>query len=191
VPRPKGLPKTGGRQKGAANKRTREIADRAAMEGITPLEVQLRTMRMLWAKAHEGSFLDLELAKQACAVAAQVAPYCHPRLAAVEARVGVSGQVEVSITEEERRKRAREEIAKAFPEWRPKEPEAERVGGRSIEQRSVIEDGDHGAGEAKTERLELPLPREFTREGQLEAAPDVTRLPTRYRPPRRLTNWSG
>jgi hypothetical protein len=97
----------------------------------------------------------------------------------------------VSITEEERRKRAREEIAKAFPEWRPKEPEAERVGGRSIEQRSVIEDGDHGAGEAKTERLELPLPREFTREGQLEAAPDVTRLPTRYRPPRRLTNWSG
>src|SRR5215831_7325183 len=29
-------------------------ADQAAREGITPLEVQLRTMRMLWAKANEG-----------------------------------------------------------------------------------------------------------------------------------------
>src|SRR5215471_1233994 len=38
VPRPKGLPKTGGRQKGTANKRTCEIADQAAREGITPLE---------------------------------------------------------------------------------------------------------------------------------------------------------
>jgi len=87
VPRPQGLPKTGGRQKGTPNKRTQQILDQAAAEGITPLEVQLRTMRMLWEKAHEGSVPDLELAKQACAVAAQCAPYCHPRLAAVEARV--------------------------------------------------------------------------------------------------------
>ena len=45
MPRPKGLPKTGGRQKGVANKRTREIADAAAREGLTPLEYMLGVMR--------------------------------------------------------------------------------------------------------------------------------------------------
>ena len=44
MPRPKGLPKTGGRQKGAANKRTREIADRAATDGVLPLEYMLRVV---------------------------------------------------------------------------------------------------------------------------------------------------
>src|SRR5215471_9466385 len=90
-------------------------------------------MRMLWAKANEGSVPDLELAKQACAVAAQCAPYCHPRLAAVAARVGIAAQVE-TISVEERRRRAREEIERAFAEY-PRQPEAEA---RRIEQRLPI-----------------------------------------------------
>jgi hypothetical protein len=34
-----------GRKAGTANKRTREVADRAAADGITPLEVMIETMR--------------------------------------------------------------------------------------------------------------------------------------------------
>jgi hypothetical protein len=45
MPRPRGLPKTGGRQKGVANKRTREIADAAVREGLTPLEYMLAVLR--------------------------------------------------------------------------------------------------------------------------------------------------
>jgi hypothetical protein len=44
MPRPRGLPKTGGRQKGVANKRTREIADAAVREGLT-LEYMLAVLR--------------------------------------------------------------------------------------------------------------------------------------------------
>jgi hypothetical protein len=36
---------TGGRQKGVANKRTREIADAAVREGLTPLEYMLAVLR--------------------------------------------------------------------------------------------------------------------------------------------------
>jgi hypothetical protein len=95
--RPKGLPKTGGRKRGTKNRRTSRIVVEAAREGITPLEVQLRTMRMLWERAHRSSEPDLQLAKEACAVAAQCAPYCHPRLANVEARIDAVGRVEIDI----------------------------------------------------------------------------------------------
>lgn len=116
MPRPQGLPKTGGRQKGTPNKRTQQILDQAAAEGITPLEVQLRTMRMLWEKAHEGSVPDLELAKQACAVAAQCAPYCHPRLAAVEARVDARLAAD-PISFEQHKQRALRDLKEAFREY--------------------------------------------------------------------------
>jgi len=70
-----------------ARKRSRDIIDRASLEGITPLEVQLRTMRMLWERAHRTPEPDLEIAQQACAVATTVAPYIHPRLASVTAKI--------------------------------------------------------------------------------------------------------
>lgn len=72
-----------GRKKGGANKRTREIADRAASDGITPLEYMLQVMRT------EPS-PDLPEAQQVAAMmlrfdaAKAAAPYIHPRLAAVE-----------------------------------------------------------------------------------------------------------
>jgi hypothetical protein len=67
--------KTGGRQKGDLNKRNREIAEKAIKEGITPLEVMLKAMRM---SADEGDW------KGAAAIAKDAAPYMHPRLASVE-----------------------------------------------------------------------------------------------------------
>jgi hypothetical protein len=79
-----------GRKPGSATKKTREIAEQAVAEGITPLEVQLQTMRALWAEATKGNALDLEKATEACAIAKDAAPYIHPRLSSVEASVGVT-----------------------------------------------------------------------------------------------------
>lgn len=74
-----------GRPKGALTRKTRLIAEQAAAEGITPLEVMVRTMRLLWTKATEkADQLNVELARQAAEVAAIAAPYMHPRLASVE-----------------------------------------------------------------------------------------------------------
>lgn len=65
-----------GRKKGSATAKTREIADRAAAEGVTPLEFMLQVMRDVTAERSER----LDMAKSA-------APYIHPRLSAVEAKV--------------------------------------------------------------------------------------------------------
>lgn len=62
-----------GRPKGAAAKRTREIADKAASEGLTPLEFMLQVLRD--ETAEMGA--RFEAAKAA-------APYVHPRLANVD-----------------------------------------------------------------------------------------------------------
>jgi hypothetical protein len=87
VSRPQGTAQDRRSTEGVANKRTREIADRATEEGITPLEVQLRTMRELWKAATEGETFDRGLAVQACAIAKDAAPYLHPRLSSVEAQI--------------------------------------------------------------------------------------------------------
>lgn len=70
-----------GRKAGGANKKTQEIAAKAMEEGITPLEVMLTTMRDAWAAG------DKDLAR---AVAKDAAPYCHARLANIQADVNVS-----------------------------------------------------------------------------------------------------
>lgn len=76
-----------GRKKGSATQKTREIADRAAEEGITPLEYMLQVMRtepspdMEPREMLQAITLRFEAAKAA-------APYIHPRLTAVE----VTGQ---------------------------------------------------------------------------------------------------
>lgn len=65
-----------GRKVGAAALRTREIADKAAGEGLTPLEFMLQIMRDEGSERSER----LDMAKAA-------APYIHPRLSSVEAKV--------------------------------------------------------------------------------------------------------
>ncbi len=67
-----------GRKKGSATKKTRKttkLAQQAAGDGPLPLEVLLKVMRHFDAKK--------QFAK-AAAIAAQAAPYLHPRLSAVQ-----------------------------------------------------------------------------------------------------------
>lgn len=61
--------KTGGRRKGAANKKTQEIANAAAATGLTPLEYMLKILQDEQADTHRRD----DMAKAA-------APYIHPRL---------------------------------------------------------------------------------------------------------------
>ena len=85
--RPKGLVKTGGRKKGVANKRTREVVEAAERQRITPLELQLRTMRELWSRAHANGEMDIALAEKACQIARDCAVYIHPKLSTVTATI--------------------------------------------------------------------------------------------------------
>lgn len=63
-----------GRKASGTNQKTREIAEKAIHEGITPLEVMLCAMR-----AHYASGLW----DAAAAIAKDAAPYMHPRLTSV------------------------------------------------------------------------------------------------------------
>jgi len=89
-----------GRKPGAVTKKTREIADKAAAEGITPLEVMLGTMRELWQMAENGEVggdggkvvTPLDYRIQAAEVAQKAAPFVHAKLANVQAEVtGANG----------------------------------------------------------------------------------------------------
>lgn len=62
-----------GRKAGSTTTRTRQIADAAMADGITPLEYMLKLMR----DDDEPTDVRFEAAK-ACA------PYVHPRLSAIE-----------------------------------------------------------------------------------------------------------
>jgi hypothetical protein len=64
-----------GRKPGAATAKTREIADRATQEGVTPLEVMLGAMRELWDAGNK---------QDAATIAKDAAPYMHPRLSSVD-----------------------------------------------------------------------------------------------------------
>jgi hypothetical protein len=96
-----GARKNAGRKAGAATKRTREIADKAAEEGITPLEVMLSNMRfahleasgilekLLASDAEKPNGFDslkelMRYRAMAQEAAKDAAPYVHPRLAAIE-----------------------------------------------------------------------------------------------------------
>lgn len=80
-----------GRKKGAATKKTRAIADRAAAEGVTPLEVMLAAMR-----AH----YQAERLDEAAKIAREAAPYIHPRLSAVSHKGdGPGGSIPISFVE--------------------------------------------------------------------------------------------
>jgi hypothetical protein len=98
-----------GRKEGSLTKRTREIAEVAAAQGITPLEVMMSTMMELYKEAgncsceinkhHDhgdtaGEHNDghdtminenrIKLLNMAATIARHAAPYVHPRLSAIE-----------------------------------------------------------------------------------------------------------
>lgn len=95
----RGGPREGaGRKAGATTRKTREIADKANEEGITPLEVMLGTMRELWRIADEGNVVwpgddnesdgeiktPLDYRLMAVEVAQKAAPFVHAKLANVQ-----------------------------------------------------------------------------------------------------------
>ena len=57
---------------------------------------------------------DLGLAREACIIAVQAAPYMHPRLASVDAKIEIDGSAR--LNDAERRERARQMILEAFAE---------------------------------------------------------------------------
>jgi hypothetical protein len=70
-----------GRKKGSvtpATKRRQEVALKALQEGKTPLDVLLEAMRDAYKEG--GAMLAMPFAKEA-------APYVHPKLSAIEAKV--------------------------------------------------------------------------------------------------------
>ncbi len=63
-----------GRKVGSATKRTRDIADKAAEAGKSPLEIMLKAAETHYVAGRYD---------EAAAIAKDAAPYCHPRLAAI------------------------------------------------------------------------------------------------------------
>ena len=92
-----------GRKHGATTKKTKEIADKLAADGeITPLEYMLGVMRETPEKikaqydngeidAVEYAVKMTELIKRRDNAAEKAAPFIHPRLASIEAKVEDSG----------------------------------------------------------------------------------------------------
>jgi hypothetical protein len=88
---PRGGPRPGaGRKRGSLSRKTTEVAQKAAAQGITPLEVLLQAMR------HHYDAGDLD---RAAVFAKDAAPYMHPRLSAV-AVSGGSTPVSLRLVEE-------------------------------------------------------------------------------------------
>lgn len=78
-----GARKGAGRKAGSATKKTREIADKAIAEGLSPLEFMLNLMRSQ-APAGASPEVAMDHVKAQFEAAKAAAPYVHPRLAAVE-----------------------------------------------------------------------------------------------------------
>ena len=75
-----------GRKPGIPSQKTinrLKIAEQGAAAGITPLEVMLNNMRRLY---DEGT---AEAWTQACRIAADAAPYVHPRLSVIEQKATI------------------------------------------------------------------------------------------------------
>lgn len=64
-----------GRPRGAATKRSSEVANRESQKGVTPLEVLLKAMR---------THYDKEEYDAAASIAKDAAPYMHAKLASVQ-----------------------------------------------------------------------------------------------------------
>lgn len=79
-----GARKGAGRKPGSATTKTRQIAEKAASEGLTPLEFMLQVLRDVTKDDAER----MEAAKSA-------APYIHPRLSAVDANVEGGLRIEI------------------------------------------------------------------------------------------------
>jgi hypothetical protein len=93
---PSGGPRpNSGRKKGSLTRKTREIAERAAETGMTPLEVMLGVMKELW------DIGSTEAKVQAAKIAKDAAPYIHPSLTSVKHSGGLSVRRASEMTDDE------------------------------------------------------------------------------------------
>ena len=77
----------------------------------------INSMRMLWRQAHaRPGDPDRELVAQACGIARDVAPYLHPRLAAIAATATVTTVEQASPEEAQRLAMAALEKAFGVPQ---------------------------------------------------------------------------
>jgi len=79
-----------GRKIGSANVKTREIADRCAESGLTPLEYMLQVLRDETLETRERM-----------GAAAAAAPYIHAKLSSVELSGGVTIRAVTELTDDE------------------------------------------------------------------------------------------
>ena len=104
--KPKGAPKTGGRQKGTPNTATARRQAEVAASGPTPLDALIKKMRFHLAifegevaKGKEADGKALALAMDKAAEAARdAAPYVHPRLATVAHTGADDGPIQHALT---------------------------------------------------------------------------------------------
>ena len=166
----KGRPKTGGRQKGVTNLRIRYLSEQAAKAGLTPKDYLLGVLRDPQASIERRDW-----------AAATLAPYVHPRLATVEAKGDAYNTVEMRVTRAELAAEAKRRIDEAFREYSPP---------KTIDMPPSA-DTPATLPDPPPEQPKEPVIREYARPGPLAAAPGVTRLPARYRPPRPVGDWSA
>ena len=83
-----GARKGAGRKPGTANKKTREIADRAVAEGVTPLEIMLTVAREQW-EAYQKDKRNPLAARAATDAANAAAPYIHARQSPLDAPIRI------------------------------------------------------------------------------------------------------
>ena len=168
----KGQPKTGGRKKGVANLRARYLSEQAAKSGLTPRDYLLGVLRDPQASVERRDW-----------AAATLAPYVHPRLAAIEARVDQYNTVEMKVTRAELAAQAKRRIDEAFKEYSPP---------KTIDHVPPSVDAPAPLSEPPAEQPKEPVIREYAAPGPLAAAPDVARLPVRHRPPRPIGDgWAN
>lgn len=88
---PRGGKRTGaGRKAGSITAKTRAIAEVAIEEGITPLEVMLKAMRIFAGDGNWAAAAD---------IAKGAAPYLHPKLSSVELTGKDGGPLQVERIE--------------------------------------------------------------------------------------------
>lgn len=81
-----GNPKTGGRQPGSRNTKTKALAEEISKSGMTPLEYLCKQFR------------DPKLSRSVRMEAAKAAlPYMHPRLQTTEVKAQVEGSLTINL----------------------------------------------------------------------------------------------
>ena len=170
----KNQPKTGGRRKGTKNRETRYTMAKALRAGLTPKDYLFNVLRDETATTERRDW-----------AAATLAPYVMPKLAAIETKATVDqyNTVEMKVTRAELAAEAKRRIDEAFKEYSP--PQTIDMVPPSIDTPATLPEPP--AQQAEPQRP----PREYAAPSPLAAAPGVSRLPMRYRPPRPVGDWSG